>query len=362
MNEEGGVFSQQELRLHEIAKRIRNDSGMNRTDEFRKDQPAVVTLCGSTRFRPLFELANKVLTLHGIIVISLGLFGNEDKAVSDEEALGERVKKELDALHFRKIDHSDSILLLNEDFYLGPSAYNEMKYAKHRGKRIYWLHELPLSVREIVNEWAKQAKVDAPAMPVIGRDILAGEGTWPDTTDAMEWAKQFCSMHRGKLIAEREADEGLMVGWFANAMAAAEREAKRAVLVVDKPESGELPLISKELLGALCALYMASDPSPLSSRADLMVEEFLAHCAGEYGYDGWVAAFHDLNGIGKPRHADIDPASLKKDLDTVKGDGAADYEARDGFGVAGLKPLPPEETLYADGKPMISITIYPQGV
>lgn len=357
MNEEGGVFSQQELRLHEIAKRIRNDSGMNRTDEFRKDQPAVVTLCGSTRFRPLFELANKVLTLHGIIVISLGLFGNEDKAVSDEEALGERVKRELDALHFRKIDHSDSILLLNEDFYLGPSAYNEMKYAKRRGKRIYWLHELPLSVREIVNEWAKQAKVDAPATQDIGSADPSHRPAWHDSTDAMEWASQFCRIFDGAEVTDGEGrvDKGLMVGWFANAMAAAEREARRAVLVVDKPESGELPLISKELLGALCKIYMCSDPTPLTSRADLMVEEFLAHCSSEHGYDGWVNAYHDLNGCER-----VDVPS--KDTDTIKGDGAADYESRDGFGVAGLKSLPPEETLYADGKPMITVTIYPQGV
>ena len=41
----------------------------------------VVTLCGSTRFKDEFMQAQKELTLKGMIVISVGLFGHS----GDEE-------------------------------------------------------------------------------------------------------------------------------------------------------------------------------------------------------------------------------------------------------------------------------------
>ena len=50
------------------------------------------------------------------------------------------------------------------------------------------------------------------------------------TTDAMVWAEEFCRIFNGEVVGgdgtgEAVVDEGLMVGWFANAMALAEREA-----------------------------------------------------------------------------------------------------------------------------------------
>lgn len=54
-----------------------------------------------------------------------------------------------------------------------------------------------------------------------------------DTTDAMVWAEEFCRIFDGYDIRENElagrttpcVDPGTMVGWFANAMGVAEREA-----------------------------------------------------------------------------------------------------------------------------------------
>jgi hypothetical protein len=37
------------------------------------------------------------------------------------------------------------------------------------------------------------------------------------TTDMMQWAEEFCRIFRGKVVGEDDVDEGLMVGWFANA-------------------------------------------------------------------------------------------------------------------------------------------------
>jgi hypothetical protein len=54
-----------------------------------------------------------------------------------------------------------------------------------------------------------------------------------ETTDAMVWAEEFCRIFDGYDIRKEElegrttpcVDPGTMVGWFANAMAVAEREA-----------------------------------------------------------------------------------------------------------------------------------------
>src|SRR5687768_15983957 len=71
--------------------------------------PKIVTLCGSTHFKAAFEKANRELTLQGVIVLSVGMFGHQE----DLDMTGP-VKKMLDELHLRKIDLSDEILVLNE--------------------------------------------------------------------------------------------------------------------------------------------------------------------------------------------------------------------------------------------------------
>ena len=67
----------------------------------------VVTLCGSTRFKDEFMQAQKELTLKGMIVISVGLFGHSgDEEVwdgMDEGAISE-TKFMLDDMHKSKID------------------------------------------------------------------------------------------------------------------------------------------------------------------------------------------------------------------------------------------------------------------
>jgi hypothetical protein len=71
-------------------------------------KPTVTTLCGSTRYPELFEVAARSETLAGRIVISVGLFGHQEAM-----DMGGPVKAMLDQLHFRKIDISDEILVLN---------------------------------------------------------------------------------------------------------------------------------------------------------------------------------------------------------------------------------------------------------
>lgn len=94
----------------------------------------IVCLCGSTKFKEAFELANKTESLKGNIVLSVGLFGHiEGLDMNGEE------KKKLDELHLRKIDLCNEVLVLNVGGYIGESTRNEIKYATSLNKEIRYL-------------------------------------------------------------------------------------------------------------------------------------------------------------------------------------------------------------------------------
>jgi RimJ/RimL family protein N-acetyltransferase/uncharacterized protein YkuJ len=97
----------------------------------RSNKMKVITLCGSTKFKKQFEQANAYLTLQGNIVISLAFFEqSEGFEITQEQAeLFER-------LHFRKIDMSDEIFVIDVDGYIGSSTKKEIKYAKEKGKTV----------------------------------------------------------------------------------------------------------------------------------------------------------------------------------------------------------------------------------
>jgi hypothetical protein len=97
--------------------------------------PTIVCLCGSTRFSEAFRDANLEETLNGKIVLSVGCDFKSDQALG----LTVADKKSLDELHLRKIDLADEVLILNVNGYIGDSTWNELRYAKTKGKRIRFL-------------------------------------------------------------------------------------------------------------------------------------------------------------------------------------------------------------------------------
>lgn len=97
-------------------------------------RPEVVTLCGSTRFKDQYTSETRRLTLQGIIVVSVGLFGWDEGR--PEDVLGEDVKAGLDELHKRKIDLADRIHVINVDGYVGSSTRSEIEYATAKGKAV----------------------------------------------------------------------------------------------------------------------------------------------------------------------------------------------------------------------------------
>lgn len=91
----------------------------------------VVTLCGSTKFKDEFMKVQKELTLNGVIVISVGLFGHS----GDDEVWAEGIKEMLDDMHKRKIDMADEIFVINKNGYIGNSTKSEIEYAEKTGKK-----------------------------------------------------------------------------------------------------------------------------------------------------------------------------------------------------------------------------------
>jgi hypothetical protein len=106
--------------------------------------PTVTTLCGSTRFPEAFALANMHLSLQGRIVIGLGMLGHADEPrgarfLADDGNEAHPVKRGLDELHFRKIDLSDGIYVVNPGGYIGSSTRREIAYAREHGKTVEWM-------------------------------------------------------------------------------------------------------------------------------------------------------------------------------------------------------------------------------
>lgn len=68
---------------------------------------------------------NRELTFKGVIVVAPG---EADHAPTPEQ------KAVLDALHLRKIDLADRVLIVNPGGYIGESTRREIAYAKATGK------------------------------------------------------------------------------------------------------------------------------------------------------------------------------------------------------------------------------------
>jgi len=75
--------------------------------------------------------ANRELTFAGIIVVA--------PSEADESPTPEQ-KAVLDALHLRKIDLADRVLVVNPGGYVGESTRQEIDYARAAGKPVSFTH------------------------------------------------------------------------------------------------------------------------------------------------------------------------------------------------------------------------------
>lgn len=93
----------------------------------------VVTICGSMKFaKEMQVIATNLETQYGYAVIQC-------VDILRNEITSEQMQKVVDA-HFKKIDISDSIYVVNINGYIGESTKREIEYATKHGKQIIY-HE-----------------------------------------------------------------------------------------------------------------------------------------------------------------------------------------------------------------------------
>ena len=93
----------------------------------------IVTICGSMKFKDkMIEIAKELEIKNKYIVIQCVY---SDKEFNKEE------QQILADLHYKKIEISDAIYVINVDGYIGCSTGKEIEYAKKLGKEIMYLEE-----------------------------------------------------------------------------------------------------------------------------------------------------------------------------------------------------------------------------
>lgn len=104
----------------------------------------IICMCGSTRYADLMAVISWEFEKLGKIVLRVNYvpewYGKykgyaESAHMADQEGL----KKNLDELHFRKIDMCDKVFVCNYDNYIGESTRNEINYAISKNKPIEYI-------------------------------------------------------------------------------------------------------------------------------------------------------------------------------------------------------------------------------
>lgn len=108
-----------------------------------KARPAIVCLCGSSRFYDEFQQANYELTMAGEIVLSIGFYPHAAARHGHGEGVAhESIEKvALDELHKRKIDLADYVYVLDVGGYIGESTASEIAYASEHGVPLRYLSQ-----------------------------------------------------------------------------------------------------------------------------------------------------------------------------------------------------------------------------
>lgn len=93
----------------------------------------VITICGSLKFQKEMMIVAEKLALKGNCVLT-PVYPISEKLEKTEEQL-EKLKE----AHFKRIELSDAIYVINKDNYIGKSTELEIEYAQKLGKEIIYL-------------------------------------------------------------------------------------------------------------------------------------------------------------------------------------------------------------------------------
>ncbi len=94
-----------------------------------------VTICGSMKFKnEMMKIAFLLEIDHHFNVLQC-VYNTENRSISESEI------KDLEAAHFKKIEISDAIYVLDINGYIGQQVTKEIEYAESLGKEIIYNSE-----------------------------------------------------------------------------------------------------------------------------------------------------------------------------------------------------------------------------
>lgn len=96
----------------------------------------IITLCGSLKYQKEMMVVAQKMALEGNCVLTPTYPVMEDIKITSEQL--EKLKNE----HFKRIELSDSILVINYNNYIGESTKLEIDYAKKLNKEIIYYTDL----------------------------------------------------------------------------------------------------------------------------------------------------------------------------------------------------------------------------
>ena len=96
----------------------------------------VITLCGSLKFQKEMMIVAEKMALEGDCILT-PVYPTIENLKRSEEQL-QKLKEE----HFKRIELSDAILVINVNNYIGNSTSLEIQYAKELGKEIIYYTDL----------------------------------------------------------------------------------------------------------------------------------------------------------------------------------------------------------------------------
>lgn len=105
------------------------ENGYGKTID-KEEKMKIITICGSMRFaKEMKQIAWKLEMEQGVSVLQCVY--NEGNEPINEEAL-----KRLASAHYKKIDLSDAVYIVDIDGYIGAAVAQEITYAKEKGKEL----------------------------------------------------------------------------------------------------------------------------------------------------------------------------------------------------------------------------------
>lgn len=96
----------------------------------------IITLCGSLKFQKEMMIVAEKIALEGNCI-----FTPVYTVIENCERTEEQLKK-LKEAHFKKIELSDAILVINKNNYIGDSTKLEIEYAKKLKKEIMYYTDI----------------------------------------------------------------------------------------------------------------------------------------------------------------------------------------------------------------------------